>query len=460
MTDIERDPGEHDPAMQASAAAVAPEAAAPAPPEKLVLRILSGLHSGASRVLGEQEMLLIGNGEDCDIVLSDPGVARHHAMILRNGDSLALRTIDAPAGFAGDPLYPGDPIDLPLRQPVQLGDAALAVGSQDDPDWARLGPVAPGLEPAIVARPAWRPSLPTTLISLAVLSLVSVAIYASVKPARQAPPTTEQQLATLVTDYRIGDSATSTNAAGLTVLSGTVADSAACERIQQRIDAGKLPVQLNLRTGEDVAADVREVLRSQGITAQTRYLGNGDVEVSGRFEDQDKLRAAATSRAMIDVAGINRVIPRNYAAEREQREQPAVAQADLSRVVSVIGGADPYVLTSDGTRYPVGAELPGDRGTLVGIGKGAWALVDGQIREIKPEPATDTDGTAEAAAGNATGTRDADADAVAQAATGDDGAAATTRPVPVATNAGNATARSDTPGPRASPKAGPGKARM
>lgn len=361
------------------------------PATKLVLRILAGLHIGASRILGDQEMLLVGSGEDCDIVLSDDGVAPHHAMLLRNGDSLALRAIDAPAGFAGDPLYPGDPIELQLGAPVRLGDASFAVGDASDPKWMPADGLDEVEQTPLNARRAVRPGLSRTLAGLAVLSLVSAGIYASVRPAAAPVPSIEDQVAALVTTYDIGDNTVSTNDAGMTVLTGTVPDSVSRARIQQHVESNEIPIRLNLRTGEDVAADVAEVLRSQGITARTRYLGNGDVEVSGRFEDQDKLRAAATSRAMIDVTGINRVIPRNYADEDAKSLPRATVPVERTRIVSIVGGDDSYVLAADGTRYAVGAELPDDRGTLVAIGKSAWALVDGKVNQVKPDPPVEVD---------------------------------------------------------------------
>src|SRR5690606_37123533 len=63
-----------------------PDVAVPAS----VLRILSGLHAGPSRTLAEQEMILVGSGDDCDIVLADHGVARHHALINLTGGMSSL----------------------------------------------------------------------------------------------------------------------------------------------------------------------------------------------------------------------------------------------------------------------------------------------------------------------------------------------------------------------------------
>src|SRR5690606_27317276 len=249
-------------------------------PAPLVLRILSGLHDGASRVLGPQEMLLIGSGEDCDIILSDPGVARHHAMVLRHGDTLSLRAIDAPLEFAGDPLEPGDPIDLPLLEPARLGGVSVAIGPADAAGWTALG-ATPGAVTTTPPPPlpASRPMLPTALVAVALLSLVSVGIYAMVRPAAEPEATPRERAGIFVDEYGIRDSELIEARDDAIVLAGTVEDAATAARLEQRIVDEALPIQLRLRTGDDVARDVREVLRTFGIAAGTRYEGNGAVRV-------------------------------------------------------------------------------------------------------------------------------------------------------------------------------------
>ena len=71
-------------------------------------------------------MILVGSGDDCDIVLADQGVARHHALINLIGGMSSLRALDAPLRVDGQPLHPGDPVELRGLQRIQLGEAAIA----------------------------------------------------------------------------------------------------------------------------------------------------------------------------------------------------------------------------------------------------------------------------------------------------------------------------------------------
>lgn len=360
----------------------------PEPGPDRVLRILSGLHAGASRTLAEREMILVGSGEDCDIVLADQGVARHHALINLVAGMSSLRALDAPLRVDGAPLHPGDPVELRGLQRIQLGDAAIAFGAADDPRWPTLLPAATGAPGAPRAGQGLK-RLPT-VAALAVLSLASLAIFAAVMPPKEQEPGPKVTLESLIRDYRIGDGAVARDPNGDPVLTGTVADAATRERIGKRLQEAGITATLDLRTGEDIAADVSEVLRSQGVTAKTRYLGNGVVEASGRFEDMQALRAAAQSRAMHDVAGVDKVLAKN-SIEPEAAGIPPAGSAPAAaavRIVSVVRGEEPHLVDVDGVEYPVGADVPG-HGRLVSIGTSAHVIAaDGMLHKIVPKPVT------------------------------------------------------------------------
>jgi type III secretion system YscD/HrpQ family protein len=365
-----------------------PDTAAPA--QANVLRILSGLHAGASRDLAEQEMILVGSGDDCDIVLADQGVARHHALINLIGGMSSLRALDAPLRVDGQPLHPGDPVELRGLQRIELGDAAIAYGEEHDPAWASLlSDIGIG---DIRAPGAGMRKLPL-VAALAVLSLASLAIFAAVMPKHEEQADPRSQLNALITEFQVRDGKVSEDAHGRPILKGTVENDAMRERIEGRVAQAGFEAALDLRSAEKIAADVSEVLRTQNINARTRYLGNGVVEASGRFEDMDSMRAAASSRAMDDVPGVARVLVKNYVEPGQARRiangptEAAVPQGP-TRIVSVVRGKTPHLVAVDGTQYPVGAEVPG-RGKLVSIGESAHVVsADGMLHKIIPQPVT------------------------------------------------------------------------
>ncbi|QWF17416.1 FHA domain-containing protein [Lysobacter capsici] len=369
-----------------------------------VLRVVSGLHTGASRPLSAQETVLIGSSGDCDIVLSDPGVAPRHAFLTRMGGTVSLRALDAPLTIDGQTLNPGDPAELSAMQRVDMGGASIAVGAAEDPGWATMLPNMGEL-----AKPAKSSMRHLPLIAgLAALSLVSVAIAAAVMPGFEKKPTPKEVVQPLIKEFSIAGGRLVENDDGSLVLSGTVKDATVREMIRKRLVTDEVEARLDLRTGDDIAGDVREVLRSQGLTTQTRYLGNGDVEVIGRFENEDVFKRAVASRAMQDVNGVRRVIPRNLADEGHPAgptvAAPEVKKAPVSaeptRIVQIVrGGANPHVIDVDGHEYAVGDVMPDGR-SLIAIGDKAWALnkLTGMTDQLKAQPLTAEEQAAAAAA--------------------------------------------------------------
>src|SRR5690554_658129 len=208
----------------------------------IVLRVVSGLHAGAERELAGGEMILIGSGDDCDMVLADAGVAARHALLSFVNGRFSLRALDAPLHVATAMVHPGDPVELDRVQRVSIGEAAIAFGAADDAGWERLVPGGLGSRPAPdqPARPYLR-RLPA-VAAVAVLSLVSLAIFALVVPQQKVAPDPRAQLQRLVPEYGIDEGLAAVDQQGRLVLTGTVPDAATRERIARRIaESGSKP---------------------------------------------------------------------------------------------------------------------------------------------------------------------------------------------------------------------------
>lgn len=135
--------------------------ALPAPPE-LQLRVLSGMHAGASAPLTGDHYTL-GTLDDCDFVLADAGVQPHHARLSRCAVGGADETgwqLDWVAQGGGEPLLA--PVQLIRGKAVPLGPLVVTVDDAQAP-WPTLEqlvlvPHAPALEPQL-PQPAPQASL-------------------------------------------------------------------------------------------------------------------------------------------------------------------------------------------------------------------------------------------------------------------------------------------------------------
>lgn len=354
-----------------------------------VLRIVAGLHAGATRSLAEQEMLVVGSGDDCDIVLADAGVALHHALITLVNGAFTLRALDAPLRIDGKPLHPGDPAELKPMQRIDLGEAAIALGSADEKAWSALFPAVAGQSTAARGKPMMR-RLPM-LAASTVLILTVAAVAFALLPQSKPQVDTQAFLRSLIPQYRIMQAKTSAGPNGIPVLSGTVESDATRSKIEQQLNAAGVAASLNLRTGEGMARDVAEVFRAQGKPIQARYLGSGTVELNGAI-DQETLQKVMESSAMKDV-GVTKFVAGKQLTSTSPLVTEGVGKVTSSEppvdIVSVVRGKEPYVVDANGVQYPVGDRVPG-HGTLIVVGKQVWVQTDsGEIKVLRPVTAAE-----------------------------------------------------------------------
>lgn len=355
----------------------------PTPDPRRLLRIVSGLHAGASRELAEREMILVGSGDDCDIVLADEGVATRHALISVVDGHFQLRALDAPLQLEGRVLHPGDPVEMDRLQRVGLGDAALAFGLQDDPAWLGLAPDGDATSASRTRRFAERFTRRLPLFAaVAVLGLASLAIFVLLVPSAEPRVDPEQRLNILAREYNVSDLRIEHDVNRRPVLSGMVKDEATRQRFQEQIDDEELGVGLALTTGQDLAVNLREVLRGGDFPARTRYLGNRQVEATGYFHDPVAFEAFLESPAVV-ATGVRSVVPVNLA------DVPADEEAETEEVVRIVAherGDDPYLLDAQGREYRAGMEIPGI-GPLMSLGNHALATdADGTIHRVEIRP--------------------------------------------------------------------------
>ncbi|MCA0394680.1 MAG: hypothetical protein LCH70_11300 [Proteobacteria bacterium] len=354
-----------------------------------VLRIVSGLHVGATRPLARREMILVGSGDDCDVVLADAGVAAHHALLNVVDGRFHLRALDAAVDLPDRTLHPGDPVEVARVQRVGLGEAAIAFGPADAPEWLLIAPDAGGADGA----PPRRTKVPFTsrlpmIAGVAVLALAGLAIAAALMPAKPPQVDAEQRLRQLAQTHRVSDAEISRDVDGRAVLSGTVDDRATRERLRAQVEAESLPAAVNLRTGEDLAGDVGEVMRAAGFPVRSEYLGDNNVRVTGQLGgDETAVRAFIVSRAVRET-GVNRVEMVNLdAATTPDEGAPAADAGRKVRIVSIVRGDAAHVLADDGEQYRPGDVIPG-WGELVSIGQHAHVLQpDGLLVKLTPQPA-------------------------------------------------------------------------
>lgn len=299
------------------------------------VHVVGGLHAGAALTITTDDALLVGADDDCDMILADPGVAAHHCMLTARGDKVTLRPIDAAVITRGHDHPPGETVALAVGERVELGQAVLEIVSATDIAERRAHvPTRP--------KPARR-SVRATLLHQSrwgVTAVLAVAVACEIHPVSRETPVPTALAQTNTANAAAGESAPE---------------------------------------GAAVAHDVGEVLRLSGISGDSHYDGNGGVTVKGHLGDPQTLAAVVQSRAMHEITGLKRVSVVNL----DHPESPRDANTDTHRIVTAVASKDPYVITTDGSRYYVGATLPGG-GRLAGVQDGEVLIErEGEVTHVR-----------------------------------------------------------------------------
>jgi type III secretion system YscD/HrpQ family protein len=370
--------------------------------------VLGGLHAGALVDVATDDWTLVGSAEDCDIVLRDARVLPHHAALFVRGGQLQLRAIDGELLAQGQTCAPGVSVALGDAQTWQMAGVTLGVGCRDSAAWEALR-ASPAFEaiatdieataseeggdagldptssadadfsdtPAPTVGPTAR--LPrrltrkaqrvmTTAAACAVIVATGAVAWAVVWPKVQAHENSSAVAGVLsnlgMPELRVVDASN-----GHLRIEGAVRSESDRTRLMQALRQRGIYPAVDVVSGEQLAGTVQNSFRQRGLLVKAQYVGGGRVEVQGASPSpvteqvvQDVLAAtnAVTQVALLDAASSAAAEPQETVLAPAAPTPVANSKGDRDpqRIVGVVGGDSPFVLTQDRKRYLVGSMLP------------------------------------------------------------------------------------------------------
>jgi type III secretion protein D len=122
---------------------------------------------------------------------------------------------------------------------------------------------------------------------------------------------------------------------------------------------------IEIQVDEQLARDVTETFRVNGVAVRAQVLGAGTVAAEAAERDPERLaRAEETVRR--DVRGLTKLGVTNT-VQPAKKPLPPMADDPGKRIASLVPGEPAYIVTADGSRYFVGSMLPSGH-RVAGIG--------------------------------------------------------------------------------------------
>jgi type III secretion system YscD/HrpQ family protein len=378
---------------------------APSPAPAWQLAVLGGLHAGAVVDVSADDWTLVGSAEDCDIVLRDPGVLPHHAALFPRGAQLQLRTIDGPVSALGQACVPGSSITLADAASWQIDGVNLGVGLAGSAAWEalRAQPLLPGaaddadawhtdgsgatdtaaddtrpLEDTAAMAPVpalhlrWTRKARHVLAGVAACAVVLATgtVAWGVIWQRVQARETGSAIAGTLSALQMPELRAIEAANGSLRIEGTVRSESERTRLMNALQQRGIYPAVDVVSGEQLAGTVQNSFRQRGLHVSASYAGAGRIEVRGAapspvteqvIEEVLSATNAVTQVALLDAAAQASAAEPAVAAAAPVAPTPAAADSagrDPKRVVGVVGGENPYVVTQDKRHYFIGSMLP------------------------------------------------------------------------------------------------------
>jgi type III secretion protein D len=398
-----------------------------------LLAVVAGPRTGARRSLVPGRRITIGYDLECDVVIRHVSLQGMRASLSIDGEEVRLHVDQGQVNLLGLAVPAGRSVVLPRWVPFALGDAMLAVGSEEGRGWANCRRLArqlaeeraiePGDEsPAATRDEAQTPPLldarqrlnaadrqtagalsegwrrkgaaagrralvwqvPVALAVVLVLG-VAVAMLAPMVSADGAPATGQSidRVRAALADRGLATLRVETAADGTPVVRGFVDTDAQRAQISGEVSRLGVRTYVELVSGEQLVRQVGDVFRMKGLSARVNHLGRGVVEAHLAEAEAERVRRAedAVRRDVPGLAGL-KVQFSAKAPPPPQDRSARVSDDPGKRVVSVAYGPHGHVVTADGARYFVGGLLPSGH-RIVRIHDGEVELLrDGQTTRL------------------------------------------------------------------------------
>jgi type II secretory pathway component PulM len=378
------------------------------PRVQLRLRVFSGVHAGAEFRLPERGILMIGQADDCDLILGDTDIRDHHCVLTVVGDQVLLRALEGEVDTQDRHVAEGENIALDHFAMVRLGKVQFAVGPHWSERWQSLddtidhGAVA-AAEKQLASRRRGVLAIVGLLLAFAILVLVGS--WKVSHPVATQPRSLSEQLQAargILLQMSLQHVVATVDDSDRLVVHGVVGNAAQLPALRQKLSQAGLTTELTVRDWPSVAKQVKDIFGMHGYTVETQLLDQGLIEVDGHFGD-----ANSTEKVKKDVLGsadmqsLNSDVGLNLALRNYDEHKPEPPKLDQGKLVlHVNSGDDSYVVTRDQSRYYPGSALPqggtfvgvtADEDILVRMPDNTYAQLDKEDKYTTPHPLGDMD---------------------------------------------------------------------
>jgi len=335
----------------------------------LELRVFEGPQGGARAPLAAGQACVLaaepdGAGDGADIVLREEKVPPARVRVRADLPQASIEVLSGQVELGDQTLAAGEQAAWPMHTPLKIGSSVVAFGRACVDDWS-ADPV-PETTATADAPAAAAPRVPLrrraevwlagmgTCVLLACVGAMWMARVAAAPAEAPVVPAMTLPSALRASEFAMLEA--NTAADGRTTLRGRLSTQVQRAQLDAWLAGRGFTPKVEVWVDEAIAHDVTEVFRVNGVSVRTQVAGAGRIAAEAVEPNTDKLnRAADVVRR--DVRGLQALDVRNT-AKPAPPPAPPVFDDPGKRIASLVPGDPAYLVTADGSRYFIGAQLP------------------------------------------------------------------------------------------------------
>jgi type III secretion protein D len=335
-------------------------------PSNLEMFVLSGEQEGARTILKNDISLTISGGMDTDVMLRDPAITDEKVSLVTKNNEVYIQVLSGDIQVQGRTVNEGKYIKVPEFSKIQIGNTILSYGKQANASWKDILDYVSQCELKSVGSRNLKTLLMTNagayLLSLLVFFVLVSFLWLYLASNNQSTIKTFSSIDdihSLLIEENYESLRLNENENGQIVISGFLMTNGEKSNLENLVESHDIRAILDITTGDRLATEVRDLYRVNGLDVEVKPLGVGVVLVTSEPVEKTKFDKIKTV-ALSEIPGLTE-LETEYTGtfqDGDTVQSTNEMNSEDKRITMVVDGTPAYLMTSDQSKYYIGAVLP------------------------------------------------------------------------------------------------------
>jgi type III secretion protein D len=328
--------------------------------------VLTGEQAGARRHLDDNTTFTISGKMDTDVVFRDSSINEERLNLITKNNEVYIQVLNGDIEVQGEKISSGNLVKVPEYTKIKIGETTFAFGRELNATWREIVDYVSKIELTSARAKKFsqgfkRNQRMFVLVAFFLITAIFISLYfnRTVNNVDDINIANIENIQNILVQNGFESLAVAKSDTGQYVISGFLMTNRERSIIEKIIDEHKIPALLDLSTGDYLATEVRELLRVNGIEAEVKALKYGTVIISTELENQKKLEKLKQI-AINEIPSLSELETEYIKSENTAQTiwPDTVYNKKDKRITMVVDGVPAYLMTSDKSKYYVGAILP------------------------------------------------------------------------------------------------------